>query len=159
MPQYTFYCEACNLQFKKKLSMGEHSHHKCPNCKDKAARFLEGFGFGFSPTAGTAIANSGVTKHDYPTADNIVGRSADERWKIVDARNKAKKKLRETAGAVALSRRDISEGGKQVSEYTTLGQTQFDARKQLEGDFKKTAQKIGLEQPSAAMPKKKEATR
>lgn len=159
MPQYTFYCETCNLQFKKKLPMGEHSQYKCPTCKAPADRSLQGFGFDFSPTSGTAQANSGVSKHDYPTADNIVGRSADDRWKVVFERNKAKKKLRETTGAVALSRRDISEGGKQVSEYTSLGQTQFEARKQLEGDFKKTAQKIGIEQPSQAMPKKKEASR
>jgi putative FmdB family regulatory protein len=159
MPQYTFYCEPCNLEFKKKLSMGEHPKHKCPACRGDAGRHMEGFGFDFAPAAGTAQANSGVSKHDYPTADNIVGRSAEERWQIMDARNKAKRKLRTETGAVALSRKDFVGKDGQVSEYTTLGQTQFDARKQLEGDFKKTAKKIGLEQPSRGMPKKMEAPR
>lgn len=159
MPQYTFYCESCNLEFKKKLQMGAHPNHKCPSCRGDSERVLENFGFDFSPSAGTPNANTGVAKNDYPTADHIVGQSAEARWEIMDARNKAKKKLREQSGAVALSRKDLVEGGKKVSEYTALGQTQFEARKHLESDFKRTATKIGIEQPSAGMPKKKEASR
>ncbi len=159
MPQYTFHCEPCNLQFKKRLAMGEHPQHKCPKCKTQAARFVEGFGFDFATTEGTSRANSGVTKHDYPTADNIVGRSAEARWQAMDERNKAKKRLREETGAVALSRKDMTDGSKQVSEYTSLGSTQYDARKKLEGDFKKVGEKIGIEQPSKVMPKKQRAAR
>jgi len=159
MPQYTFYCSTCNLQFKKRLGMGDHPQHKCPSCKKLAGREIKGFGFDFAVTEGTAKANSGVTKHDYPTADNIVGRSAEDRWKVLDARNRAKKSLREQSGAVALSRRDLVEKGQPVSEYTSLGDTQFQARKKLEGAFRQEASNSGMEQPSKAMPNKPPSSR
>jgi hypothetical protein len=63
----------------------------------------------------------------------------------MDARNKTKKQLREATGAVALSRRDLTENGQNLSEYTALGTAQFDARKKLEGSFKDIAEKGGFE--------------
>lgn len=158
MPQYTFYCKPCNLQFTKRLRMDSNQEYKCPSCKKMAPRKVQGFGFDFAPTEGTARANSGVSKHDYPTADNIVGRSAEERWQALDARNRAKKQLRDQTGAVALSRRDFTENGTPVTEYTSLGTPQFEARKKLEGRFRQTAEKVGLEQPSSNMPKKPAAS-
>lgn len=151
MPQYTFLCAACSLQFKRRLEMGVHPTHLCPSCKKAAPRQWEGqgFGFGFAETAGTAVGNSGVTKHDYPTADQLVGRTADAQWGVIHARNAAKAKIRDRG--VALSRRDHVEGGQVVSEYTALSQGTFDSRKRLEGEFKVKAARDGIEAPLQAV--------
>lgn len=147
MPQYTFFCAACSLQFKRRLAMGVHPTCLCPGCKKAAARQWEGqgFGFGFEATAGTALGNSGVTTHDYPTADNIVGRSAEAQWGLIHARNAAKDKIR--GNGVGLSRRDQVENGEVVSEYVTLSPGTFEARKRLEGAFKTKAERDGIEAP------------
>lgn len=147
MPQYTFLCGRCSLQFKRRLSMGVHATHLCPECKGVAPRQWEGqgFGFEFQDGAGTAVGNSGVTKHDYPTADGIVGRSAEAQWGLIHARNAAKDRIR--GQGVGLSRRDQIENGQVVSEYTALPQGTFDARKKLEGVFRTKAQRDGIEAP------------
>lgn len=147
MPQYTFHCGACNLQFKRRLSMGVHATCVCPSCKKGAPREWEGqgFGFGFQETAGTAKGNSGVTKHDYPTADNIVGRSAETQWNLIHERNAAKDKIR--GQGVGLARRDHVEKGRVVTEYSTLSEGSFAARKRLEGAFKAKAERDGIESP------------
>lgn len=131
--------------------MGVHPTCLCPSCKKAAPRQWEGqgFGFGFEETAGTTVGNSGVTKHDYPTADNIVGRSAEAQWGLIHARNEAKDKIR--SQGVALSRRDQVENGQVVSEYMTLSQGTFDARKRLEGAFKVKAERDGIEAPLKAV--------
>lgn len=147
MPQYTFFCTPCNLLFKRRLAMGDHTEHPCPSCKKPAPRKWEGqpLSHSFSPSAGTAKANSGVSQHDHPTADNIVGRSADMRWAEQRKRNAVKAQIRDKG--VALARRDSTEDGQQVSEYQTLGQGHFDARKKLEGRFRTEAKKRGLSDP------------
>lgn len=151
MPQYTFFCPGCRLEFKRRLAMGVHPTHLCPECKKAVPRQWEGqgFGFEFEQTAATARANSGVTKHDYPTADNVVGRSAEAQWEIIHARNVAKEKIR--GQGAALSRRDQVDNGKVVTEYTTLSQGGLDARKKLEGVFKAKAQRDGIEAPLATV--------
>ncbi len=152
MPQYSFFCAGCSLQFKRRLKTGTHPTHTCPSCNRGAQRQWEGqgFGFDFAPTAATGQANSGVTKHDYPTADQVVGRSADAQWQVLHARNAAKEKIR--SQGVALARRDAVTNGQAVTEYTTLNQGAFDARKRLEGRFKSKAAADGIEAPSAKMP-------
>jgi len=96
----------------------------------------------FAASSGTAKANSGVSQHDYPTADNIVGRSAEMRWNEQHKRNEAKAKIR--GEGVALARHDSTENGSVVSEYQSLNQNKFDARKKLEGKFKDEAEKRGM---------------
>jgi|SRR5688572_9286373 len=163
MPQYSFLCPRCRLTFKRRMSMGAHVTHICPECKGVAPRQWEGqgFGFEFQTGAGTAQANSGVSKHDYPTADQAVGRSAESQWEVIHARNKAKNKVRERG--VALSRRDQLEAGQVVSEYTALPQQSFDARKKLEGVFREKARRDGIETslntPSTSIMKKERAAR
>lgn len=148
MPQYSFFCTTCSLQFKRRLKIGPHPTHTCPSCNRGAQRQWEGqgFGFGFAETAATDRGNSGVTKHDYPTADQIVGRSADAQWQIIHARNAAKEKIRNHG--VALARRDAVANGQAVTEYTTMNQGAFDARKRLEGRFKSKAVVDGIEPSS-----------
>jgi hypothetical protein len=84
------------------------------------------FGFGFS-AGGSAPANSGVHDQDYPSADKIVGRSADERWATYRARDKVKNQVREVGGSPALERID----GEGFTEYAAMGQPQRDARAKL----------------------------
>jgi len=83
-----------------------------------------GFSHAFSAGNGAA-ANSGVHDHDYPTADKIVGRSAEERWSEYREREKVKKQVREQGGSGALLRSDgdgfveydaMSPGGKTARE-------------------------------------------
>lgn len=143
MPQYTFFCEACSLQFKRRMKMGSYQEASCPECRASAPRQWEGQALthNFAPVPGTAKANSGVAQHDYPTADNLVGRSAEMRWSDQIRRNKAKSQIRDQG--VALARRD--EGS--VSEYKVLSQSEFDARKKLEGRFREEGRKRGFSDP------------
>lgn len=115
MPKFTFECEFCATRFSRTLKMGVHKTHPCPSCKAPAARFWpgQGFGFDFAATEGTSSGNSGVAKHDYPTADQAVGRSADSRWQEMAARGEVKDKVREVGGSRALIRRT----GKDSIEY------------------------------------------
>jgi putative FmdB family regulatory protein len=116
MPQYTFDCR-CGLQFTRTLKAENHESCVCPDCGEDAPRQLIGqsFGFGFSP--GSTPGNSGVTKHDSPTADQVVGRSAEVRWREYEERETVKDKVREIGGTRALRRRtyrdaiEYEEGG------------------------------------------------
>lgn len=127
--------------------MGDHLSHKCPSCKGESPRKWDGqaLSHSFAASAGTAKANSGVSQHDYPTADNIVGRSAEMRWSEQHRRNDAKSQIRDKG--VALARKDSVEAGQRVSEYHALDQPKFEARKKLEGKFRTEAKKRGLSDP------------
>lgn len=125
MPKYSFECE-CGTQFSKTLKMGEHPTHECPNCEQEAPRVWEGFGFSFAP-GGSAPANSGVAKHDYPTADYAVGRDADSRWAEYRARERVKDKVREVGGSRALIRKN----GQDYVEYTAGGSKLIEDRKKV----------------------------
>lgn len=128
MPKYAFECQNCNkLKFDRVLKIGDHPTHACPSCKEEAPRVLSGEGFGFAfSQGGSATANSGVHDHDYPTADKVVGRSAENRWKTYVDRDKIKKKVRQ-AGAPQLIRRD----GEGYSEYSAMTTGQKKARENL----------------------------
>lgn len=128
MPRYTFECQSCSTRFDRTLKMGEHPTHECPSCKDVAPRLFDqvAFGFGFA-AGGSASANSGVHDHDYPSADKIVGRSADTRWATYRERDEIKKKVREVGESPALERID----GEGYTEYAAMGQPQRDARAKL----------------------------
>ena len=104
MPKYVFECQECNLRFERVLSMGADITHPCPECKEEAPRVVEGFTFGFKDSPG-AVANSGVHKHDYPTADQAVGKDAEKRWETIAAREAVKTEARKQGGTDALIRR------------------------------------------------------
>jgi len=84
------------------------------------------FGFGFA-AGGTAPANSGVHDQDYPSADKVVGRSAEARWATYRERDKVKKQVRQVGGSAALERLD----GDGYTDYAAMGQPQLDARAKL----------------------------
>lgn len=128
MPKYTFECQDCTVRFERTLKIGEHTTHACPSCKDPAPRVFEGQGFGFSFAEGSgAPANSGVHDQDYPSADKAVGRSAQERWAMIDKREEVKNEAREQGGTHALIRRT----GKDHLDYEPMSETGRNARRKL----------------------------
>lgn len=131
MPKYSFECQSCNVRFTRNLKMGVHGTHECPSCKDEAPRIWDGqgFGFDFAQTEGTKNANSGVSKHDYPTADVAVGMSADVRWKEIQAREEVKRKVRQGGQRLALSRKDAPDHT--YIDYSAVTPEQNEARKGL----------------------------
>jgi putative FmdB family regulatory protein len=126
MPKYSFECAECTLKFERNLKVGSHVSHECPSCKEEAPLVVSGFGFSFAPGTGSA-ANSGVHDHDYPTADKAVGRSSDERWKHVRAREAVKKSAREQGGTHAL----IRHTGKDYIDYEPMSDLGREARRSL----------------------------
>ncbi len=127
MPAYTFECQTCEVRFTRTLKMDNHTTHECPSCKEPAPRVLEGFAFQFEQPAGASPGNSGVHDHDYPTADKMVGRSADERWALLAERDKVKAKAREAGGTHAL----IRHTGPDYIDYEPMNPAGIDARREL----------------------------
>lgn len=105
MPKYKFSCQMCDTEFERTLRMDTHPTHECPTCQEEAPRVFEGFAHAFAPGTGAA-GNSGVHDYDNPSADKIVGRSAEDRWAVFREREKVKKKVREASGTNALLRLD-----------------------------------------------------
>lgn len=107
----------------------------------------QGFGFDFAGSPTAAPANTGVSKHDYPTADQAVGSSAEERWGEYVAREGIKGQVREAGGSRALIRRN----GKGYVEYEAGTANLIEARKKLvkEAD----AQNWGVETTAQKEPK------
>lgn len=129
MPKYTFECSECSTRFTRNLKMGEHPTNTCPSCGEVAPRLFEGFGFDFQE--GKVSGNSGVSKQDYPTADQAVGRDAEKRWAELDGRGKVKDEVRRRAGSHALSRKQGVEGGKPYVEYSSTSDQLIDVRRKL----------------------------
>ena len=127
MPKYKFECPHCEVHFSRTLKMDEHPSHPCPSCKIPAPRLWMGqsFGFDFTGSQTGSPANTGVSKQDNPTADQLVGRSADERWQHIGEREKVKEQVRATSGQRALNRRD---GGGGI-DYTSGNDTLLAERK------------------------------
>lgn len=112
------------------MKMGDYQSHDCPNCGSTAPRLFEGFGFNFA--AGKTPGNSGVAKHDYPTADYAVGSDADKRWAEYAERDKVKKKVREVGGSRTLVRTQAPDH----IEYHAAGEETLRKRRKLIKDFR-----------------------
>jgi hypothetical protein len=108
------------------LKMGDYPTYNCPVCQDEAPRIFEGFGFGFSK-GGSASSNSGVHDHDYPNADKIVGRSAEQRWATYMERHRVKQQARKVGGTGALIRVD----GDGYTDYEAMSPVGRKAREKL----------------------------
>ena len=130
MPKFSFDCK-CGTRFSRTLKMGEHQTYPCPACGNDAPRLWEGFGFNFA-AGGTAPGNSGVTKHDYPTDDFVVGRDAEARWQDHFAREEVKNKVRAGGGSRTLIRKN----GKDYVEYVAANE------KKLVEDRKKVSAEL-----------------
>lgn len=136
MPRYAFECADCELRFERNLTVGEYSSYVCPSCRKPAPLVLSGFGFAFAASSG-ATANSGVHDHDYPTADKAVGRSAEERWKYLHARDAVKREARKRGETHAL----IRHTGKDYVDYEPMSDAGREARRSLARDAIKRMRK------------------
>jgi putative FmdB family regulatory protein len=139
MPKYKFSCLECNVRFDRNLKMGEHPTHVCPSCKEIAPRVWDGqgFGFDFATTSGTAEANSGVTKHDYPTDDIAVGMQASARWQEIHAREELKRQVRLGGKSQGLIRKHAPD--RTFIEYEAMTPERKEARKRLAEEAKRVA--------------------
>ena len=108
MPKYKFECPHCEVHFSRNLKMDDHPSHPCPSCRIPAPRLWmgQGFGFGFTGVQSGSTANTGVSKIDNPTADQVVGSSADKRWEHISERERVKEQVRALSGQRALNRQD-----------------------------------------------------
>ena len=129
MPKYAFECPDCSLKFERNLKVGVHPTHKCPSCAEAAPLVVSDFGFAFEEGKG-ARANSGVHDHDYPTADQAVGRDADKRWAHIRAREEVKKAAREQGETPAL----IRHTGPGYIDYEPMSDQGRNARRKLVKD-------------------------
>lgn len=134
MPKFTFDC-SCGLRFTRSLKMGEHPQHLCPGCGEEAPRYWEGQSVSHAFAHEGQPTNSGVSKHDHPSADQAIGHSADERWAEIAERERVKKQVRELGGTEKLIRRNAPEnketGGSSYIEYTAASPKLVEARKAL----------------------------
>jgi putative FmdB family regulatory protein len=149
MPKYQFEC-TCGARFDRNLKIGgDHKTHLCPSCSKQAPRKWAGQTFGAAFAEGKVPGNSGISKLDYPTADNIVGRSAEARWAVIHERNQVKDKVREAAGTHALMRRHlVSEG---AVEYEAMPKSGLEMRKKLTREANKatvTTESLPTKPPS-----------
>ena len=131
MPKYVFDCQTptCDLRFERTLKMGDHPTHPCPDCGEAAPRVLdqEGFAFAFAQPEGAPPGNTGVHKDDYPTADHIIGKDAEQRWGNYEVQKKAKEMAREKGGTHALIRHQ----GPDFIDYEPMTDAGLTARKGL----------------------------
>lgn len=126
MPKYAFNCESCDVEFTRTLKMDKHPSYECPTCGEEAPRVMGSFGFSFN-SQGKPPGNTGVSKHDHPSADQAVGRDSEARWAEYDQRAKIKEKVREKGGTHALIRKT----GKDFIDYTAGGDNLVPTRKRL----------------------------
>lgn len=139
MPKFAFDCQNCQLQFTKSLKMGLHPDFPCPNCDAPAPRLYEGFGFSFAANPTAPPGNTGVSKDDYPTADQAVGKSSEDRWKVYNDRQAVKDKVREQGQTHALIRRHGVEGATPYVEYEAGGKPLIDQRKKILKEIRSVA--------------------
>jgi len=126
MPKYSFECSECNIRFERNLKAGNHVNHECPECQGHAPLVVSDFGFAFAE-GGSASANSGVHDQDYPTADKVVGRSAEKRWEHIEKREEVKKEARKQGETHAL----IRHSGDGFIDYEPMSPQGRKARKAL----------------------------
>lgn len=95
MPLFEYSCEDCGVMFSRILGEME-SHHDCPECYNPAELVLsEDISFSFDNElthAGPVPQNTGVSSLDNDV-DRVVGKDAEERWKVYDQRDALKRSI------------------------------------------------------------------
>ena len=104
MPIYEFTCQTCGLRFDRLSKMSESGLREvpCAECKQPAIRAISivnhTFAHGANQVRGAAPPNTG-TSDDW-NYDKAIGRDAEQKWRLIDARTKHKKDiLKATPGA------------------------------------------------------------
>jgi putative FmdB family regulatory protein len=150
MPSYRFKCEKCALEFERKLKMGTHPDHPCPECGVVAPRLFAGANVALKFAQGSSpVNNSGFHDLDYPTADKAVGRESEVRWEGFAERDRIKRKVREKNNQGALVRKDVGEGG---VEYRSMGAQEKKARDSF---FKETISTTSIDKQAALVEARK----
>lgn len=149
MPAYRFKC-VCGLEFERKLKMGNHPNHECPECKSEAPRLFAGVALGLKFEQGSSpVNNSGFHDLDYPTADKAVGRESEVRWEGYAERDRVKRKVRKETGHGALVRKDVGSGG---IEYRGMG---ADERRARDSFFEKSISTTAVDKQVALVEARK----
>jgi putative FmdB family regulatory protein len=94
MPIYTFQC-GCGVQFEHRVSFKKMDDpHNCPACGTVVQRNMPG-GMNYTinqSVTGPIPQNSGYSGID-ANVDRVVGRDAEDKWKVIDTRDTAKREL------------------------------------------------------------------
>ena len=106
-PTFEYTCEACAIIFEETFidpdEIKKYQHaHPCPQCPEVARRVLSVSNFQFKGTPG----QSGSHDLDYPTLDKAVGRSAAEKWGVINEEKAKRDKVRREAGQFAVTQVD-----------------------------------------------------
>lgn len=95
MPVYTYQCFDCGLRFKKTVKFAKKdAPQKCKCGSDVSRSMPESCSFSFKVTPDQP-PNSGVSSMD-KQIDRIIGADAEQRWKVVDDRDVAKREVLRT---------------------------------------------------------------
>lgn len=91
MPIYEFGCRDCGLQFEKITPRMTGDKTAICACGAEAQRLVSAasFAFAHTPVNGPVPQNTGVHGIDY-NFDQVIGRDAAEKWKVIEARDKVK---------------------------------------------------------------------
>ena len=91
MPIYEYLCRSCGLKFERTLPMAKSGEKVKCECGTEAEKLLSTFGFAFAhkPVNGPVPQNTGVHSVDY-NYDKVIGRDAEQKWKVIEQRDKAK---------------------------------------------------------------------
>ncbi len=115
MPVYEFICPACGLRFDRlsKMSESDIKEVPCKECRQPARRTVSAvnhtFRHGASQTNGIAPSNTG-TSDDW-NYDKVIGRDAEQKWRVIEQRQAEKNRvLRNTPGATSADLRKTKEG-------------------------------------------------
>jgi putative FmdB family regulatory protein len=111
MPTYEFACENCEIIFEELLLSTEEiskysASHPCKECGKIANRIPSAASFVFkgkSEGDPTKKGGSGFHDLDYHTLDKAIGRSANRKWKMYDARKAERDKVRKESGTNAIT--------------------------------------------------------
>lgn len=114
MPVYEFTCHSCGLRFDKLFRRMEGdtlTETPCDSCGETAYRQVTAAAFNFSHPAsqvrGAAPPNTG-TSDDW-NYDKVIGRDAEQKWKIVEKRDTEKARVirQERENGLALNKEQL----------------------------------------------------
>lgn len=95
MPIYEYRCEHCGFEFEHlHRQVTESREMECEECGEQARRIpsATNFAFAHKVVGGPRPQNTGVHAIDY-SFDQVIGRDAEEKRKVVEARQAHKRKV------------------------------------------------------------------
>ena len=94
MPVYEFQCQNCGLSFDKNLPYKKAKEQgfavPCEGCETAVHRSMSRANFQFAQKASSALPqNTGIQSFD-TNYDRVIGSDAEEKWKLIEKRQKEK---------------------------------------------------------------------